>query len=151
VGVSAIPAERTLIIWHPGPTPPAGYIKANGALLDRTVYAWLFSKIGTTYGAGDGVSTFATIDLRAEFLRGLDDGRGIDVGRVLGSVQAGGNLGHSHEKYIPTVAHCHVAAGSSYWVAQTDGSTYNSQTGSSGGAETRPRNVAGLFCIAYAP
>ncbi|WP_095146974.1 phage tail protein [Pseudomonas sp. Irchel s3b6] len=77
-------------------TPPPGWFRANGAAVSRTVYAALFAKIGTTYGAGDGVSTFNLPDPRGKFIRVLDDGRGIDVGRVLGSSQADEIRSHSH-------------------------------------------------------
>ncbi|MCK9131735.1 phage tail protein [Haemophilus influenzae] len=55
-------------------TPPSGWLKANGAAVSRTTYAALFAAIGTTFGAGDGSSTFNLPDLRGEFVRGLDDG-----------------------------------------------------------------------------
>ena len=77
-------------------TPPPGWFRANGAAVSRTVYAALFAKIGTTYGAGDGVNTFNLPDPRGKFIRVLDDGRGLDVGRVLGSYQADETRSHSH-------------------------------------------------------
>ena len=67
--------------------PPTGYLKADGTLVSRTVYADLFTAIGTTYGVGDGTTTFALPDLRGEFVRGFDDGRGVDSSRVFGSTQ----------------------------------------------------------------
>ena len=67
---------------------PQGWLKANGAVLSRTVYTNLFAAIGTRYGAGDGHSTFNLPDLRGEFPRFWDDGRGVDAGRVLGSWQS---------------------------------------------------------------
>ena len=67
---------------------PTGWLKANGAVLSRTVYTNLFAAIGTRYGAGDGHSTFNLPDLRGEFPRFWDDGRGVDAGRVLGSWQS---------------------------------------------------------------
>lgn len=70
-------------------TAPAGYLKANGATVSRTAYATLFAKIGTTFGVGDGSTTFTLPDLRGEFLRGFDDGRGADSGRSFGSAQKG--------------------------------------------------------------
>ncbi|HGJ8967688.1 phage tail-collar fiber domain-containing protein [Pseudomonas aeruginosa] len=76
--------------------PPAGYLKANGAAISRTTYAALFAVLGTYYGAGDGSTTFNLPDYRGEFLRGLDDGRGVDPGRVLGTNQASQNLSHVH-------------------------------------------------------
>lgn len=78
-------------------TPPPGSFRANGAAVSRTVYAALFAKIGTRYGAGDGVNTFNLPDPRGRFPRFLDDGRGIDVGRVLGSHQEQSIQSHTHE------------------------------------------------------
>lgn len=78
-------------------TAPAGWLKANGAAISRTTFAGLFEAIGTTFGAGDGVTTFNIPDMRGEFVRGLDDGRGIDPGRLLGSGQAAMLEAHNHE------------------------------------------------------
>ena len=47
----------TIIIWS-APNPPAGYLVCNGAAISRTTYAALFKVIGTTWGAGDGNTTF---------------------------------------------------------------------------------------------
>lgn len=68
-------------------TAPSGYLKANGAAVSRSAYAALFSAIGTAFGVGDGGTTFNLPDLRGEFVRGLDDGRGVDSGRALGQQQ----------------------------------------------------------------
>lgn len=67
------------VIDFASPTAPAGYLKCNGALISRSAYSALFSVIGTTYGEGDGSTTFALPDRRGLFSRGWDDGRGIDV------------------------------------------------------------------------
>jgi hypothetical protein len=64
---------------------PIGWLKCNGALVSRLAYPQLFAKIGYTYG-GAG-NDFRLPDLRGEFLRGWDDGRGIDANRTLGSWQ----------------------------------------------------------------
>ena len=68
---------------------PAGWLKADGAEVSRRTFSALFAAIGTTYGAGDGSTTFVLPDLRGEFIRGFDDGRGIDAGRAFGSSQKG--------------------------------------------------------------
>ena len=75
---------------------PAGWIKANGAAVSRTTYAGLFAAVGTTWGAGDGSTTFTLPDLRGEFVRGLDDGRGVDTGRTIASAQGDDNKSHTH-------------------------------------------------------
>jgi microcystin-dependent protein len=125
-------------------TAPSGYLKANGALVSRTSYAALFAAIGTTFGAGDGSTTFALPDLRGEFLRGWDDGRGVDAGRVFGSAQADEFKSHTHSTSAnPTVVGPGGGPGSGLvlYGAVT--------TGATGGAETRPRNVALLACIKF--
>ena len=75
------------VMYFAGQTAPTGWLKANGAAVSRTAYAALFDAIGTTYGEGDGRTTFNLPDLRGEFMRGWDDGRGVDAGRVFGSMQ----------------------------------------------------------------
>jgi len=68
--------------------PPAGWALCDGAELDRAANTGLFAVLGEMYGIGDGVTTFNLPDLRGEFIRGLDEGRGVDVGRVDGSNQS---------------------------------------------------------------
>ena len=91
--------------FHAGSTAPAGWLKANGAAISRTAYAALFAAIGTTYGVGDGSTTFNLPDLRGEFARGWDDGRGVDVSRALGSAQAQDFLSHGHGISDPKHGH----------------------------------------------
>ena len=76
-----------MVMIFAGDFAPVGWLKANGAAVSRTVYANLFVAIGTRYGAGDGYSTFNLPDLRGEFPRFWDDGRGVDAGRGLGTWQ----------------------------------------------------------------
>ncbi|NUF78196.1 hypothetical protein GY065_04530 [Snodgrassella sp. ESL0323] len=87
-------------------TAPVGWLKANGAEISRTLYANLFAAIGTKFGAGDEKTTFNLPDLRGEFLRGWDDGRAIDNGRILGSWQIGTPISHDDtygiESFTPT-------------------------------------------------
>ena len=75
---------------------PSGWLKANGAAISRTAYAALFALIGTTYGAGNGSTTFNVPDFRGEFVRGWDDGRGVDSGRGFATTQYGQIESHTH-------------------------------------------------------
>lgn len=84
------------VLYFAGQTAPAGWLKANGAAVSRTAYAALFAAIGTTYGLGDGRSTFNLPDLRGEFIRGWDDGRGVDTPRPMGSAQVDAVRQHYH-------------------------------------------------------
>lgn len=142
---SAIPAGT--IIAFASATAPTGYLKANGALLSRTVYSALFEAIGTTFGAGDGSTTFALPDLRGYFPRGWDDGRGIDTSRVFGSNQNDDFKSHNH------TANGHSIYNGNNSIGGQSSGVYvgmNSITiSSSGGTETRPKNIALLYCIKY--
>lgn len=128
-------------------TAPSGFLKANGALVSRATYATLFAAIGTTFGVGDGSTTFALPDMRGEFPRGWDDARGVDSGRALGSSQSDLLKAHTHRVLIFPLG----VAGSSQAVARPDGSLANDpgMIESTGGSETRPRNVALLACIKF--
>ncbi|STZ76117.1 putative phage tail fiber protein [Bergeriella denitrificans] len=88
-------APSGAIMYYEGDTAPPGWLKANGAAVSRKTYAKLFAIFGTRYGAGNGTTTFNLPDRRGEFLRGWDDGRGVDAGRALGSAQADAFQGHA--------------------------------------------------------
>jgi phage-related tail fiber protein len=155
--------EPGAVFMHAANTPPPGSLKANGAAVSRTTYAALFAVIGTTFGVGDGATTFNVPELRGEFLRGWDDSRGIDTSRVFGSAQADCFQGHGHAVNQKTTS----AGATSFFY--NNSSTVNATTATSAAAtvfeaqgalaagngtprvgnETRPRNVALLACIKY--
>lgn len=144
-------------------TQPVGrWIKGNGSALSRTAYADLFAAASASsnyvsqalkdadpetyagyYGDGDGSTTFTLPDLRAEFIRGWDDGRGIDAGRAFGSWQDSDNKAHNHTEY-GTKQEDLVGVGPLSVLRFSTGST-----GMSGGNESRPRNVAYTAWIRY--
>ena len=131
------------VFYFAASTAPTGYLKADGTAISRTTYADLFAVVGTTYGSGDGSTTFNLPDLRGEFLRGWDDSRGVDSGRTFGSFQADEFKSHTH----PYDAN----RGSSDYGGSNNasGSPNNGTTSATGGTETRPRNIALLACIKY--
>ena len=77
-------------------TVPSGYLECNGAAVSRSTYATLFSAISTTWGVGDGSSTFNLPDLRGQFVRGWDNSAGVDSGRSFASSQSDQNKQHNH-------------------------------------------------------
>lgn len=88
------------------------WLKCDGAAVSRTTYAYLFAKIGGTYGAGNGSTTFNLPDFRGVFPRGLDEGRGLDTGRTLGNtVQEDQNKSHSHTSSVSNETHSHAFSG----------------------------------------
>ena len=152
-GGSGVP-EGT-IIWHAANTPPSGYLKANGAAISRSTYATLFAVIGTTYGGGDGSSTFNVPDLRGEFARGWDDSRGIDSGRAFGSSQTDEFEAHYHLMQASGGSQVNGGVttypfGMSYNSVYGTGAYDSKRSETVGGAsETRPRNIALLACIKF--
>lgn len=148
----------SMIFW-PASTAPTGWLKRNGAAISRTTYSALFAIIGTTYGVGDGTSTFNLPDDRGLFLRGFDEGRGYDSGRVFGSEQADLLRDHYHippggmESFMTMVTGWPVPDLPTYTAPPTYDLSYASFTGGVGGglggAETRPRNRAYLPIIKF--
>lgn len=90
-GVCDVPAGTVHTFAGTASSIPSGYLLCDGGAINRSVYCNLFDAIGTTYGVGNGSTTFNLPDLRGEFIRGLDNGRGIDTDTVvkLGSITSG--------------------------------------------------------------
>jgi microcystin-dependent protein len=140
-------------------TAPSGYLKANGATVSRTTYATLFAAIGTTFGNGDGSTTFGLPDLRGEWIRGWADDRAVDTSRTFGSAQAEMIGPHTHA--ITDAGHTHAAPSSDNVGGGTlfgrgnnnlGGLTTSSATtgitiNNNSGTENRVRNIALLACI----
>jgi microcystin-dependent protein len=132
-------------------TPPAGWLECNGATISRTTYAALFASIGTTFGVGDGTNTFVLPDLRGEFTRGWDNGRGIDASRQFGSNQAASGvrdvvgIDSSGIKVGVLNGDAVVSAGTTTSVPTST----QQVTGTIPMVQTlvRPRNIALLYCI----
>lgn len=78
----------------PSATPPTGWLKCNGAAFSAEEYPELAKAYPTN----------KLPDLRGEFIRGWDDGRGIDAGRALLSLQNGGVESHTRPAKLPEAA-----------------------------------------------
>lgn len=74
-----------------GASAPEGYLMCNGSAVSRTTYAALFAIVGTTYGSGDGSTTFNLPDLRQRFPIGV---AASGTGSTLGGT--GGTIDHLH-------------------------------------------------------
>ncbi|ANR80436.1 phage tail protein [Kosakonia sacchari] len=133
-----------VVAW-PQASPPLGWFTCNGAAFDKAKYP----KLALAYPTG------VLPDLRGEFIRGWDDERGLDAGRVLLSAQSDELRAHNHrfinEYATPTVR----------IIAYTDENSENADTTVSigkrawtyiwmentGGAETRPHNIAFNYIV----
>lgn len=143
---------------------PSGWLECSGAAVSRTTYARLFAEIGTTWGPGNGSTTFNLPDFRGEFVRGWDNGRGVDSGRVFASSQGGAIQSHTHTGttdsaggHTTTIPKGSTGGGDGVQNGPTTGGNLNANptpahshpftTNATGGTETRPRNVAAMFII----
>ena len=147
-----------------GTAAPSGWLACNGAAVSRTDYATLFAAIGTTWGVGDGSTTFNVPDLRGAFVRGSGTSS-LDPSspRAVGSFQAEAYLNHSHGVTDPGHNHSYFTVSGSgrqsgsttlcYTDPGTTSTTGTSTTGltvntsTTGGTETRPDNYALLYII----
>lgn len=181
----------SIMAW-PTATIPAGCLECDGSAVSRSTYAALFAVIGTTYGNGDGSTTFNLPDYRGYFLRGHDDGEGNDpdaddrtdrgdgtTGDNVGTKQADEVKGHTHGAGTYSAdsagAHTHTmrgtyaadgtsAGGNTRFMRDSDNDghytdsddiqsagshthTISGTSGSTGGNETRPKNIAVKWII----
>lgn len=145
-GVTLIGVPSGAVAHFAMNTAPTGWLKANGALVSRSTYANLFAAIGTTFGSGDGSTTFALPDLRGRFTRNWADDGSIDSGRAFGSAQTDDFKAHTHLGFEQIAAFSQPLRG-----AGTTGfsGSLTLQSSSTGGTETRPTNIALLACIKF--
>ncbi|MCV9272869.1 tail fiber protein [Escherichia coli] len=134
----------------PSATPPTGWLKCNGAAFSSEKYP----NLAKVY------PTLKLPDLRGEFIRGWDDGRGVDAGRVILSIQGWLTGSHYHnirswDAWDNTVLVPNDRGGDS--LLSTDNAvqegaingkfTSQYRTELSGGNETRPRNIAFNYIV----
>ncbi|MBK2258744.1 phage tail protein [Francisella philomiragia] len=120
--------------------PPKGFLAAEGGNVSRTVFSNLFAVYGTTFGVGDGLTTFGLIDMRGNFTRGL--GGNSDA---IGVLQADELKSHRHTSWIyqGNVLNLQYAGYPNTY------SMVGGNTGYTGGIETRPVNYAVKYFIKY--
>ena len=162
----------SVVTWV-GSSSPNGFLSCNGSAVSRTTYVNLFNVIGTTFGAGNGSTTFNVPDLRGYFIRGWDNGKGTDTGRTFGSRQGDGLLAHVHTGVSGSADHTvadpdETQSTGSGGVDRIEGANTNNEdptldptnpefgsgyetTGMSplGISETRPRNVSMNYIIKF--
>ena len=114
-------------------TPPTGWLKCNGAPFSAAEYP----------GLAKAYPTNTLPDLRGEFIRGWDDGRGVDAGRALLSAQSDLFKAHNHSFTFFSA----YAAGGGTGAVYDYGGSAGRDTYDTGGNETRPRNIAFNYIV----
>jgi len=148
LGVATISAPTGTIVPFAGSVAPTGWLVCNGVSLPKAgLYNPLFLVIGITYG--DAGSAYNIPDLRGNFVRGFDDGAGVDYARVFGSLQLDEFKSHSHLNYRLGWNENADNGGSQGNYLKHNYGTQDSPTSDTGGDETRPRNVAMHYIIKY--
>ena len=151
-------------------TVPSGYLECNGAAVSRSTYAALFATISTTWGAGNGSSTFNLPDLRGQFVRGWANTKTNtgDDGRSFASTQSDQNKSHNHtitdpghvhtttfdnKKYFPGGGSTSVSYGGAGGYPADVFTMSSATTGISladqGGTEVRVKNSALMYVIKF--
>lgn len=152
-GLSLVPAGAVMAFAMA--TAPSGWLECDGSAVSRTTYAALFTAIGTLYGAGDTTTTFNLPDLRGEFIRGWDHGKGTDPDAATRTDSGGGTTGDNvgTKQADAFKSHTHGYTKPLYTISRGSGSelasvsSQSATVGLSGGSETRPVNVYMMYCI----
>ncbi|MBG2772856.1 tail fiber protein [Proteus mirabilis] len=123
-------------------TAPSGYLICNGQKFNKSTYP----KLAVAYPSGK------LPDLRGEFIRGLDSGRGIDAGRSVLSAQKGNSLLSSNifgglsssesNKWHKAINYIGITG-----TDNDGGYGVHQQIEGANGNETRPRNIAFLYIV----
>ena len=92
-GIEGIPTA-TIVPWSDS-SVPTGFLECNGAAVSRSTYSALFAIIGTTYGAGDGASTFNVPDLQDNVAMGKSGTKALASTGGANTVASTGNVGGS--------------------------------------------------------
>lgn len=111
-----------------GNSTPAGWLLCDGSAVSRTTYARLFEVIGTTYGSGDGNSTFNLPNLTDRFIQGSATAgtqKAAGLPNITGNVSYGGAVGLLYSSSSDS------ASGSFYPNLQKTGGTLSTTSGSS--------------------
>lgn len=141
------------IMMFPSASIPSGWLECNGEVLSINNYTNLYNIVGQNYKTLSTFNTnnsFQIPDLRGEFIRGWDHGKGVDNGRVLGKPQEDMLKSHDHPFYWGQNAGTPAIGGSTPGNSVQNYNFYGigaDQIGNTGGTETRPRNVALVYCI----
>jgi microcystin-dependent protein len=151
-GIEGIPTA-TIVPWSSA-SVPSGFLECEGSAVSRTTYATLFAVIGTTYGIGDGSTTFNVPDLADNVPVGKSNNKALASTGGANTVAATGNVGGSTANATLSesqlASHSHSGGGNA---SPTGSDPYSnperffspSNTGSTGSGTGHSHNMSATF------
>jgi microcystin-dependent protein len=123
-------APAGIISAYGGTAAPTGWLLCYGQNVDRTTYADLFTAIGTTYGVGDGSTTFTLPDIRGRVVAGQDDMGGSSANRLTNQTGGldGDTLGATGGTETHTLTTAQLAAHTHTWSGTTSSNGSHTHT-----------------------
>jgi len=154
-GIEGIPTA-TIVPWSSA-SVPSGFLECNGAAVSRSTYAALFAIVGTTYGAGDGASTFNLPDLQDNVAIGKSGTKALASTGGANTVTSTGNVGGStanatlstaqlasHSHSVPTIKNP-TTGGSQTRSENAGGSNSAINTNNTGSGQGHSHNMSATF------
>ena len=139
MGAAALVMPSGAMLQWPTATAPTGFLVCNGAAVSRTIYSALFAVVGTTFGAGDGTTTFNLPDFDNRF--GVGAGDLYAVGATGGSKDAV-VVSHTHTATVTDPGHTHTIPTTAN--VTTSGPNAMEDGSLNGGSYTVPSNTTGI-------
>lgn len=121
-----------VVLPYSGASAPSGWLMADGSAVSRTTYAALFALHGTTFGAGDGSTTFNLPDMRGRSVLGAGTGSGL-------TARTRGQAGGSENSIVVSHSHNHAHGASSGTVSND-----HTHSGSTGGFSNDHAHALGI-------
>ena len=153
-GIEGIPTA-TIVPWSSS-SVPSGFLECDGSAVSRTTYAALFAIVGTTYGVGDGSSTFNVPNLADNVAVGKSNNKalastgGADTVTSTGNLSGGTanatlsiNQAGSHNHNIPLTSL--TGGGNSIASGMNGGANSNDGSGNKGGSGGHSHNLSANF------
>ena len=147
-GIEGIPTA-TIVPWSSA-SVPTGFLECDGSAVSRSTYSALFAIISTTYGSGDGASTFNVPNLSDKIAMGKSNNKALASTAGAENVTSTGNVGGStanHTLSTPEIpSHSHPGGATSGYPAYGNSSSARpANTGSAGGGGSHSHNMSANF------
>ena len=153
-GIEGMPTG-TITSWSDS-SIPTGFLECDGSNVSRSTYSALFAVVGTTYGSGDGSSTFGLPDLQDNVAVGKSNNKSLASTGGANTVAASGNVGGStanatlsinqagsHNHNIPVTSL--TSGGNTIASGMNGGANSNDASGNKGGSGGHSHNLSANF------